>query len=387
MKILFMCVANSARSQMAEGLAREILGKNHQIMSAGSRPTHVNPYAVEVMKEAGIDISDHTSKSVDDLDTGAFDMVVTLCADEVCPVLPGRVKRIHWPISDPASDDTSLSREDMLARFRTARDQIKARIEVLAALLDIPDGPDPQEFHASVRVKNLAESARFYAWLLDTWPKEWTHRYVTFICPDLGVNFVIVVADDKTLHHDTLYHLGIELADKDAVIEAYDKALAFGAHVEKPPRSTWRGTPLHELWLKDPDGTLIEVYARMKDEDFAARPKDYSPVFLVEGTENFKPETHPSETAQSPLDPKSVAMVSLASAIAASHPSMGRCQRERLLKQGVSEDALDLILDIAQHIRDEAGQNPTEDTNAVVKKLTEGDTCGCTPTPKGNACC
>lgn len=387
MKILFMCVANSARSQMAEGLARDILGASHEVMSAGSQPTKVNPYAIAAMDEIGVDISNQVSKSVDDLDASGFDMVVTLCADEVCPVLPGKVKRIHWPIQDPVSDDESLGKEEMLTRFRTAREQIKTRIEVLASLLDIPDGPDPQEFHASIRVKDLAASARFYAWLLGTWPKEWTHRYVTFICPDLGVNFVIVVSDGKTLHHDTLYHLGIELADKEAIAEAYHKAVAFGAHVEKPPRSTWRGTPLHELWLKDPDGTLIEVYARMKDEDFEARPADYSPVFLVEGTQSHTPPRHSSELEQSPLDSKSVAMVSLASAIASAHPSMGKCQQGRLSKMGVSEDARELIADIANHIRTEAGQNPSEDTMAAVKKATEPSSCGCTPTPKGNACC
>ena len=130
-KILFLCVANSARSQMAEGLARRRFAADTEVLSAGSRPSRVNPYAIEVMAEIGIDIRDHHSKSVDDVDAGSADLVITLCADEVCPVLPGRVKRLHWPIADPASDDPNLSAEEMRVRFRTARDDIQARIAAL----------------------------------------------------------------------------------------------------------------------------------------------------------------------------------------------------------------------------------------------------------------
>ncbi|MBD3773128.1 MAG: VOC family protein [Rhodobacteraceae bacterium] len=172
----------------------------------------------------------------------------------------------------------------MRQRFRTAREQIKGRLEVLNELTDLPEGPASDEFHASLRVRDLAKSTRFYAWLLQIWPKEWTHRYATFIRPDLNLNFVLMVSDGKDLHHDTLYHLGIGVADKATVIDAYDRALAFGAHVEKPPRTTWKGTPLHELWLKDPDGNLIEIYARLTDDELASKPADEAPVFLVPGT-------------------------------------------------------------------------------------------------------
>jgi len=132
-KILFLCVANSARSQMAEGLARRQFGADTEVLSAGSRPSKVNPYAIEAMAEIGIDIRDHHSKSVDEVDAGSADLVITLCADEVCPVLPGRVKRLHWPIPDPASDDPNLSADEMRVRFRTARDDIRARIAALTA--------------------------------------------------------------------------------------------------------------------------------------------------------------------------------------------------------------------------------------------------------------
>lgn len=284
-RILFLCVANSARSQMAEGLARKLIGSSVEVVSAGSQPSRVNPYAIEAMAEIGIDISGHRSKSVDELDAGAVDLVITLCAEEVCPVFLGSVRRLHWPIADPASNDPALTPEDVRTRFRTARDQIRMRIEILQGLLDLPEGPPSQEFHSSIRVGSLPNSVRFYAWLLRTWPKEWTHRYATFIRADLKLNFVLLLADGKELHHDTLYHLGLEVADREAVIDAFHLARAIDAYVEKPPRTTWKGTPLHELWLKDPDGNLIEVYARLSASELAQKPQDEQPVFLVPGTQ------------------------------------------------------------------------------------------------------
>lgn len=283
-RILFLCVGNSTRSQMAEGLARSLFDQRVEVLSAGSKPSPVNPHAIAVMSETGIDISQQQSRSVATIDTAAIDMVITLCAEEVCPILPGKVQRLHWPIPDPSADLTDPGNGDILTRFRAARDQIKARIAVLAGLLDIPPSPQAEEFHGSIRVKNLPDSVRFYAWLLNTWPKEWTHRYAIFIRNDLNVNFVLVVADDKELHHDTLYHLGIGVADRKAVIAAYHQAVAFGARIEKPPRTTWKGTPLHELWLTDPDGTLIEIYARLTDQELAGKPADELPEFLVPGT-------------------------------------------------------------------------------------------------------
>jgi arsenate reductase len=138
--VLFLCVANSARSQMAEGLARKLLGDRARVQSAGSSPSRVNPYAIEAAREVGVDLTTHASKSVDTIDSASVDMVITLCAEEVCPAFLGKVRRLHWPIPDPASDDPSLSREQMLQRFRAARDQIQGRLEELASLLDIPEG-------------------------------------------------------------------------------------------------------------------------------------------------------------------------------------------------------------------------------------------------------
>ena len=152
MRILFLCVANSARSQMAEGLARAILPPSVEVASAGSEPGQLNPLAVEALSEAGIDISGHRAKPLNDVSPETADLIVTLCAEEVCPFIPGPVKRLHWPIADPQDEPG----------FRTARDQIRARLEVLAGLLDLPDGPDGCEFHASIRVRDLAASTRFY---------------------------------------------------------------------------------------------------------------------------------------------------------------------------------------------------------------------------------
>jgi arsenate reductase len=126
--LLFLCVANSARSQMSEGLARNLYGARAVLASAGSKPSRVNPYAIEVMRELGIDLTTHHSKSVDDINAADVDTVITLCAEEVCPVFLGRARRLHWPIPDPASDDPSLGRDEMLARFRRARDTIRAKL-------------------------------------------------------------------------------------------------------------------------------------------------------------------------------------------------------------------------------------------------------------------
>ena len=139
--ILFLCVANSARSQMAEGLARKLFAARVAVQSAGSEPSTVNPYAIEVMREVGVDLASHHSKSVQTIDPASVGTVITLCAEEVCPVFLGSARRLHWPIQDPATKDSTLPREEMLSRFRTARDQIQGRLEVLDALLELPEGP------------------------------------------------------------------------------------------------------------------------------------------------------------------------------------------------------------------------------------------------------
>ena len=127
--VLFLCVANSARSQMAEGLARQRFGDRVRVQSAGSEPSEVNPFALEVLREERIDASSQRSKGVDTIDPKTVDVVITLCEEEVCPAFLGEAKRLHWPLPDPAhvgSDD--LSRERILDRFREARDAIAERL-------------------------------------------------------------------------------------------------------------------------------------------------------------------------------------------------------------------------------------------------------------------
>lgn len=131
MRILFLCVANSARSQMAEGLARDLLGPEVTVMSAGSTPSRVNPLAVEALAEIGIDIAHHRSKAVEAIASKEVDLVITLCADEVCPVFLGRAKRLHWPLPDPATAPAEIAPQ----RFREVRDELRKRILALKARL------------------------------------------------------------------------------------------------------------------------------------------------------------------------------------------------------------------------------------------------------------
>ena len=114
---------------MAEGLARMLLGSETPVQSAGSEPSKVNPYAIEVMRELGVDLETHRSKSVQTIDAATVGTVITLCAEEVCPVFLGKARRLHWPIAYPASNDPSFSRDEMLARLRTARDTIRGMLE------------------------------------------------------------------------------------------------------------------------------------------------------------------------------------------------------------------------------------------------------------------
>ena len=280
--VLFLCVANSARSQLAEALARRRFGDDVSVFSAGSQPSgQVNPYAIRVLEEVGIDTRDLRSKAIDAIDLDGMDLLVTLCAEEACPVVAARARRLNWAMPDPDRKDLDLGDEERLEIFRQTRDAIAQRIEVLAALRDLPQPLDPIEFHASIRVPDIAQAARFYAWLLGVEPKEWTHRYVTFVSDRLRTNFVVLVDDGLQLHHDTLFHLGVEVPDKQSLIDAYHRAVEADFPIHKPPRTTWRGTPLHELWLKDPGDNLIEVYARLTPEELAQMPANQEPVALV----------------------------------------------------------------------------------------------------------
>lgn len=131
-RVLILCTGNSARSQMAEGLLRADGGGRFQVESAGTRPGGVRPEAVEAMRELGVDISAHRSKSVDEFAGQEFDYVITVCdnAKENCPVFPGPVERIHWSFDDPA--DAEGEDAERLAVFRRVRDEIRVRLREFA---------------------------------------------------------------------------------------------------------------------------------------------------------------------------------------------------------------------------------------------------------------
>src|SRR5205823_9800245 len=123
-RVLILCTGNSARSQMAEGLLRQMAGDQYEVFSAGSKPSVVNPLAVEAMRELGIDISGQRSKHLDEYLKQPFDYVITVCdeAAETCPLFPGRAERIHWNFPDPAA--AQGTHEERLDVFRRTRDSI-----------------------------------------------------------------------------------------------------------------------------------------------------------------------------------------------------------------------------------------------------------------------
>jgi arsenate reductase len=127
-RVLFLCTHNSARSQMAEGLLRAMAGERFEVFSAGTEKTRVQPLAVDAMREIGIDLSGHTSKTLDAFGDDPFDFVITVCdrANESCPLFPGKTERIHWSFDDPTA--ATGSDEEKLAAFRRIRDQIRAKI-------------------------------------------------------------------------------------------------------------------------------------------------------------------------------------------------------------------------------------------------------------------
>jgi len=123
-RIMFLCINNSCRSQMAEGIAKTLKGDEYEVFSAGMEPTHVNPRAIEVLKEIGIDISSQYSKLIENHLLNSMDMVVTLCgeAEEACPVTPPHIKREHWPLPDPAR--ATGTEEEIMDKFREVRNKI-----------------------------------------------------------------------------------------------------------------------------------------------------------------------------------------------------------------------------------------------------------------------
>lgn len=130
-RVLILCTGNSARSQMAEGLLRNMAGDKFEVESAGVAPSFVRPEAIEAMREIGIDISGQRSKSVDEFLGQSFDYVITVCdnANQQCPMFPGKAERIHWSIPDPAEVEGDINAR--LAAFRSAREDLRERLKGL----------------------------------------------------------------------------------------------------------------------------------------------------------------------------------------------------------------------------------------------------------------
>ncbi len=128
-RVLFVCVQNSARSQIAEALARTVAPADTQIWSAGTRPSSVHPLAIEVMAEAGIDLSGHRSKHLDEVPWSAMDTIISLCSegDLECPAVGDGVRRVYWPLEDPAA----AAEPDRLRAFRETREELRWRVACL----------------------------------------------------------------------------------------------------------------------------------------------------------------------------------------------------------------------------------------------------------------
>ncbi len=133
-RVLILCTGNSARSQMAEGLLRHDAGDRFEVESAGTKPSHVRPEAIAAMKELGIDISGHRSKSVDEFIGQQFDYVLTVCdnAKESCPIFPGKTVTVHHNFEDPAA--LQGSEVERLAAFRRVRDELREFLRTFPSL-------------------------------------------------------------------------------------------------------------------------------------------------------------------------------------------------------------------------------------------------------------
>ena len=239
----------------------------------------MNPYAIEVMRELGVDLTSHTLQVRADDRSGDGRHRRHALRGRGLPGLSRQGAAAALADSEPASSDPSLSREQILTRFRAARDQIRGRIEVLAELLDLPEGPRPRRVP---REHSRAQSSQEHAFLL--------------LAPRSGAEGVdasiLDLRSARAAHELRARRVRREgAAPRHALSPRYWRRGQGRGHpcvraregggrgVEKPPRTTWRGTPLHELWLEDPDGNLVEVYARLTPKELATKPKTSNPLY------------------------------------------------------------------------------------------------------------
>lgn len=143
-RVIFVCTHNSARSQMAEGMLRAWGHGRYEVFSAGTEATRVRPEAIEVMREVGVDITGHTSKTLEPFTGEAFNWLITVCdqAAESCPTIPGVRQQAHWSIEDPSAVEGDA--DARLAAFRVARDHLRDRIHMFMLAAGRDDLPSPQ---------------------------------------------------------------------------------------------------------------------------------------------------------------------------------------------------------------------------------------------------
>lgn len=143
-RVIFVCTHNSARSQIAEGLLRSLAGDRFEAVSAGTEATQVRPEAIAVMDEIGIDISSHTSKTLEPFLGESFAWLITVCdqAKESCPTIPGVKQQVHWSVEDPS--DVEGDESTRLAAFRDARDRLRDRIHMFVLAAGREDLPQPE---------------------------------------------------------------------------------------------------------------------------------------------------------------------------------------------------------------------------------------------------
>lgn len=139
-----------------------------------------------------------------------------------------------------------------------------------------------REFHITLRVGALERSTGFYAWLLDVPPKTTSKHHSVIVDPKTSTNLVLVAAGATEGGSTNIHHLGIGCETREALLQIYRGAVERGFDVVETPQTTWKGTPLHQLWLRDPEGHRVEIYARLTAEELAARPSDDRPVALTE---------------------------------------------------------------------------------------------------------
>lgn len=137
------------------------------------------------------------------------------------------------------------------------------------------------EFHLALKTHQLHQSVRFFAWLLNEEPKTYfPNRYAVFVCKSRSLNLVLVRENDASSYESPVHHIGIEVSTCDDVIEKFDSALSEGVEIRREPETTYSGTPLHQLWLKSPDGTDVEVYARLSADELIEYEHDQAQTSL-----------------------------------------------------------------------------------------------------------